>query len=124
MAIAWDLLNDVDYPGQKYRRYAGSELAGQCVAISVASSTQREIVLKALAEVQARELEVHTADAYKKAIDGGVDNPSQFVGQLVTEDFGSEIVKIRERYYRFKDSLFVAYVNARPSIFQVYNANE
>jgi len=84
---------------------------------AVASSNQREVVLKALAEVQAGELEIHTADAYKKAIDGGVDNPSQFVGHLVTEDYGAEIVKIRERYYRFKDSLFVAYSNARPSIF-------
>ena len=61
--------------------------------------------------------EIHTADAYKKAIDKGVDNPSQFVGHLVSEDYGSEIVKIRERYYRFKDSLFVAYLNARPTIF-------
>lgn len=84
---------------------------------AVASSNQREIVLKALAEVQARELEVHTADAYKKAIDKGVDNPSQFVGHLVAEEYGAEIIKIRERYYRFKDSLFVAYSNARPSIF-------
>lgn len=84
---------------------------------AVASSSQREIVLKALAEVQAGGLEIHTADAYKKAIDGGVDNPSQFVGHLVTEDYGAEIIKIRERYYRFKDSLFVAYSNARPSIF-------
>ena len=84
---------------------------------AVASSSQREIVLKALSEVQARELEIHTADAYKKAIDKGVDNPSQFVGHLVTEEYGAEILKIRERYYRFKDSLFVAYSNARPSIF-------
>jgi len=84
---------------------------------AVASSNQREVVLKALAEVQARELEIHTADAYKRAIDNGVDNPSQFVGHLVTDDYGAEILKIRERYYRFKDSLFVAYTNARPSIF-------
>jgi len=86
---------------------------------AVASSNQREIVLKALAEVQARGLEVHTADAYKKAIDRGVDNPSQFVGHLVSAEYGAEIIKIRERYYRFKDSLFVAYSNARPSIFKV-----
>jgi len=86
---------------------------------AVASSAQRETVLRALAEVQSKEFEVHTSDAYKKAIDQGVDNPSQFVGQLVTEDFGAEIVKIRERYYRFKDSLFVAYITARPRIFEV-----
>ena len=86
---------------------------------AVASSAQRETVLRALAEVQSNEFEVHTGDAYKKAIDQGVDNPSQFVGQLVTDDFGGEIVKIRERYYRFKDSLFVAYIVARPRIFEV-----
>jgi len=84
---------------------------------AVASSNQREIVLKALAEVQANEFEIQTSEAYKKAIDRGVDNPSQFVGHLVTDDYGSELIKIRERYYRFKDSLFVAYANARPSIF-------
>lgn len=86
---------------------------------AVASSAQRETVLRALAEAQAKEFEVHTSDAYKKAIDEGVDNPSQFVGQLVTDDFGAELVKIRERYYRFKDSLFVAYITARPRIFEV-----
>ncbi|MBL0606404.1 hypothetical protein JD515_09570 [Aeromonas caviae] len=74
---------------------------------AVASSNQREIVLKALAEVQAHEFEIQTSEAYKKAIDRGVDNPSQFVGHLVTDDYGSELIKIRERYYRFKDSLFV-----------------
>jgi len=86
---------------------------------AVASSAQRETVLRALAEVQSTEFEVHTSDAYKMAIDQGVDNPSQFVGQLVTDDFGGEIVKIRERYYRFTDSLFVAYIIARPRIFEV-----
>jgi len=84
---------------------------------AVASSSQREVVLKAMAEVQTQEMEVHTADAYKKAIDKGVDNPSQFVGQLVGDDYGAELIKVRDRYYRFKDSLFVAYVMARPSIF-------
>lgn len=83
---------------------------------AVASSGQREVVLKCLAEVQAGNLEIHTADAYKKSIDQGVDNPSQFVGHLVTDDFGAEITKIRERYYRFSDSLFMAYVLARPPI--------
>lgn len=83
---------------------------------AVASSGQREIVLKCMAEVQSGNLEIHTADAYKKSIDHGVDNPSQFVGHLVTEDFGAEITKIRDRYYRFRDSLFMAYVLARPPI--------
>jgi len=84
---------------------------------AVASSSQREVVLKSMAEVQSQEIEVHTADAYKKAIDQGVDNPSQFVGHLVADDYGAELIKVRDRYYRFKDSLFVAYVMARPVIF-------
>jgi hypothetical protein len=71
-------------------------------------------VLKALAENQDDRGEVWTTDAYKAAVEAGVDNSSQYVGQLVTEEFGAEIERVRERYYRFKDSLFSAYVKARP----------
>jgi len=71
-------------------------------------------VLKALAENQDDRGEVWTTDAYKEAVEAGVDNSSQYVGQLVTEEFGAEIERVRERYYRFKDSLFSAYVKARP----------
>jgi Cdc6-like AAA superfamily ATPase len=84
---------------------------------SVRSSLQRETVLKALAETQADDGEIWTSNAYKLAIDQGVDNASQYVGQLVTEEYGAEIVKVRDRYYRFRDSLFAAYVRARPSAF-------
>ena len=83
---------------------------------AVASSEQREIVLKALAETQAADGEVWTTNAYKVALDQGVDNASQYVGQLVTEEYGSEIEKLRERYYRFHDSLFAAYVKVRPRL--------
>lgn len=83
---------------------------------AVAHSAQRETVLRALARKMVGE-EVHTTVAYKLAIDEGVDNPSLYVGQLVTENYGEEIVKVRERYYRFKDSLFVAYILARPRQF-------
>ena len=38
----------------------------------------------------------------------GVDNSSQYVGQLVTEEYGAEIEKLRDRYYRFHDSLFAS----------------
>lgn len=82
--------------------------------VAVASSVQRENVLKALAGAVDDHGEVWTTTAYKTALDAGVENPSQYVGQLVTEEYGAEIEKIRERYYRFKDSLFVAYVKARP----------
>ena len=81
---------------------------------AVASSAQRESVLRSMAETEVDRGEVWTTDAYKAAISTGVDNPSQYVGQSVTEEYGAEIKKIRERYYRFKDSLFVAYIKARP----------
>lgn len=81
---------------------------------AIGSSAPREAVLKSLASVVKTDGECWTTDAYKVALDKGVDNASQYVGHLVTEDYGAEIEKIRERYYRFKDSLFAAYVNARP----------
>jgi hypothetical protein len=65
---------------------------------AVASSTQRESVLKALAEHQDDRGEVWTTDAYKAALEVGVDNSSQYVGQLVTEEFDAEIERVRERY--------------------------
>lgn len=80
---------------------------------AVASSYQREAVLKSLFEV-IKDGEILTTEAYKVAIDYDVDNPSQYVGHLVTEDYGAEIIKVRERYYRFRDSLFATYVKARP----------
>jgi Cdc6-like AAA superfamily ATPase len=83
---------------------------------AVASSEQREIVLKALAETQAADGEIWTTNAYKLALDQGVDNASQYVGQLVSEEYGSEVEKLRDRYYRFHDSLFAAYVRARPRL--------
>lgn len=85
---------------------------------AVALSQQRESVLRALAAKISKDGEVWTTEAYKVALDDDVDNSSQYVGQLVTEEYGAEIEKIRERYYRFKDSLFAAYVNARPRQYQ------
>jgi hypothetical protein len=84
---------------------------------AVASSPQRESVLRALASKMSRDGEVWTTEAYKVALDDDVDNSSQYVGQLVTEEYGAEIEKIKERFYRFKDSLFAAYINARPRQF-------
>lgn len=85
---------------------------------AVASSAQREIVLKALAEAQAADGEIWTTNAYKLALDQGVDNASQYVGHLASEEYGNEIEKLRDRYYRFRDSLFSAYVRARPRMVQ------
>jgi len=83
---------------------------------AVASSEQREIVLKALAETQATDGEIWTTNAYKLALDQGVDNSSQYVGHLASEEYGNELEKLRDRYYRFHDSLFAAYVKARPRL--------
>jgi AAA+ ATPase superfamily predicted ATPase len=83
---------------------------------AVASSEQRETVLKALADCQAADGEVWTTNAYRLALEQGVDNASQYVGQLVTDEYGCEVEKVRERYYRFHDSLFAAYVRARPRL--------
>jgi hypothetical protein len=87
---------------------------------AVASSMYREIVLKSLAETisTSADGEVWTRNAYKLALDQGVDNPSHYVGQLVTDDYGAEIEKVRDRFYRFKDSLFAAYVRARPRLIE------
>ena len=83
---------------------------------AVASSEQRETVLKAMAESQTSDGEIWTTNAYKLALDQGVDNSSQYVGQLVTDEYGNEIEKLRDRYYRFHDSLFAAYARARPRL--------
>jgi len=91
---------------------------------AVGTSPQRESVLKALAKKVKSDGEILTTEAYKQALDWGVDNPSQYVGHLVTDDYGGEIVKIRERVYRFRDSLFLAYVNARPRFIELESASE
>ena len=90
---------------------------------AVASSEHREIVLKSLAETQADDGEVWTTNAYKLALDQGVDNASQYVGHLASEEYGAEIVKLRDRYYRFIDSLFSAYVKARPRLVSKQNTS-
>ena len=84
--------------------------------VAVRTSLQREIVIKAFAEQDVIGGEIQTANVYKKCIDMGVDNPSVYVGQLVLEEYGSELSKTRETYYCFRDSLFKAYVAAHPTI--------
>lgn len=81
---------------------------------AVASSYQREGVLKSLVAVIQIDGEILTSDAYKIALDYDIENPSQYVGHLISDEYGSELIKLRERYYRFKDSLFTTYVKARP----------
>lgn len=80
---------------------------------AIQSSPQREAVLRALAQVE-RNGEAWTTEAYPIATAAGVENPSQYVAHLGATEYGAEIAKVRERYYRFKDSLFRVYVRARP----------
>jgi hypothetical protein len=58
---------------------------------TVRASPQREIVIKALAESQ--DSQILTTNAYELALERGVENPSQLVGHLVTEEYGAELVK-------------------------------
>lgn len=83
---------------------------------AVASSPQRESLLKAFASETGKNNELSTLTVYKVARQFGVDNPSQYMGHLVKEAYGAELAKVREKYYRFKDSLFKAYAAARPRI--------
>ena len=79
---------------------------------AVASSPQRESVLRALASEMSADGEVWTTDAYKIALIGNVDNPSQYVGHLITAEYGAEIrvydkagnvVETREHAGEFKE---------------------
>jgi Cdc6-like AAA superfamily ATPase len=91
--------------------------------IAIGGSPQREIVLKAMAEVVDSHNECWTRSAYGLAESKGVENSSQYVGQLVTAEYGAEITKVRDRYYSFRDSLFAAYVKARPYSFNAGTTN-
>ncbi|WP_082432796.1 nSTAND1 domain-containing NTPase [Thiohalorhabdus denitrificans] len=124
-ALREAFMKEVDVIGEEdiqatLRRIAESEadpiLEGR-YKTAVASSRHRELVLKAMAEMQSEEDEVFTGTAYKLALDWGVDNASQFVGHLTSQDYGGELIKVRDRYYRFRDSLFAAYVKARPNLY-------
>jgi hypothetical protein len=82
---------------------------------AIGHSYIRESVLKAFAEIP--DDEIHTTELYAgiaKALKIDPGAISVYVGQLASEKFGPVLVKTRERYYRFNDSLFKAYAAARP----------
>lgn len=81
---------------------------------AVGSSKQREIVLKCLADSRDDNGECFTTKAYKMALDKDVENSSQYIGQLVANEYGAEVEKVRDKYYRFKDPLFHSYVLVHP----------
>lgn len=82
---------------------------------AIGHSYIREVVLKRFASVDQEE--IHTTELYvaiSKELNIDSSAVSVYVGQLVTDKYGASIVKTRDRYYRFKDSLFKAYAAARP----------
>ena len=108
-------VKDIDYTLQAIAARGLDPVLENRYKAAIKASSQREIVLKSMAAAQGSDGEVYTANAYKTAIESGIDNASHYVGQLTSEEHGGELVKVRDRYYRFKDSLFHAYVCARPS---------
>lgn len=83
---------------------------------AVANSYTREVILKEFA-IQ-RTDEIYTTNTYKTIADklNMADQAviSVYMGQLVSERYGKVLVRTRDRYYRFRDSLFKAYAAARP----------
>ena len=82
---------------------------------AIGHSYIRESVLREFATVN--EDEIHTGALYSRLAKRLSVDPSTisvYVGQLSVEKYGPVLEKTRERYYRFKDSLFKAYAAARP----------
>jgi hypothetical protein len=82
---------------------------------AIGHSYPREFILKAFAECE--DDEIYTSDLYTRVAGDLRIEPasvSVYVGHLSSEKYGSVLVKTRERYYAFRDSLFKAYAAARP----------
>lgn len=83
---------------------------------AVAHSYTREIVLKEFSFVD--EEEIHTTSVYQKIAEKlGMRDPaaiSVYMGHLTSERYGRVLERTRDRYYRFRDSLFKAYAASRP----------
>lgn len=82
---------------------------------AIGHSYTREVILKRFAERP--ENEIHTTELYadigkQLGIESGT--VSVYVGHLASEKYGSVLIKTRERYYQFPDSVFKAYAAARP----------
>lgn len=86
---------------------------------AIGHSYIREYLLKEFSAVDSEE--IHTTELYAKVssalrIDPGA--VSVYVGQLASEKYGGVLERTRDRYYRFRDSLFKAYAAARPRLLQ------
>lgn len=80
---------------------------------AVGNSPQREVLLRVLAESDADS--VPTQNSYPVAKLRGVGNPSYYIGDLQKSQYGQEVEKVSEQYYRIVDPLFRAYVRATPT---------
>jgi len=82
---------------------------------AIGHSYTREFILRTFASKTSDE--IHTTEAYAsiaKALGIELTAISVYMGHLTSEKYGSVLEKTRERYYRFRDSLFKAYAAARP----------
>lgn len=79
---------------------------------AIGNSAQRETVLRIFASIPSDV--VHTSIAYPQAENANVSNPSYWVADLQKEQFGQEVEKIADQYYKLRDPLFRAYVSATP----------
>jgi len=82
---------------------------------AIGHSYTREYILKKFAGEE--DDEIHTTDLYAQIAGVLQIEPSAvsvYVGQLGSDKYGRVLEKTRERYYRFRDSLFKAYAAARP----------
>jgi hypothetical protein len=90
---------------------------------AVAHSYTREVVLKEFALVD--DEEIRTTPVYARIAQklGMQDQNaiSVYMGQLASDKYGRVLEKTRERYYRFRDSLFKAYAASRPFLLQPGN---
>lgn len=79
---------------------------------AIGNSSQREAVLRIFSGLD-QEV-VHTSIAYPAAEKQSISNPSYWVADLQKDQFGSELEKVADQYYKISDPLFRAYVFATP----------
>jgi len=92
---------------------------------AVGHSHTRETILKKFADIS--DEEIRTTPVYVDIAstlgiaDQGII--SVYMGQLASDRYGHVIERVRDRYYRFKDSLFKAYAASRPPLLTSTNAD-
>jgi len=79
---------------------------------AVRGSAARESVLRAFAVTD--QDAIHSSEAYASCPEVGPDRAAAYLGHLIAERYGAELVDRGHRYYGFRDPLFKAYVSATP----------